>query len=70
VLGPRLRECCAALLDLPTSDAVGVCGPVDALKLRSSMTLFGRAAPQEPVFGQVLEKFYGGEADPATLARL
>lgn len=70
VLGPRLRECCAALLDLPESDPVRVLGHIDALKLRSSMTLFDRAAPEEPVFGQVLEKYYAGEPDDATLSRL
>ena len=50
VLGPRLRECAAALAALPGTDPVAVMGPVDALKLRSSMTLFARAAPDEPVF--------------------
>ena len=70
VLGPRLRECCTALLDLPASDPVQVLGHVDAMKLRSSMTLFGRATPNEPVFGQVLDKYYGGDPDDATLARL
>ena len=70
VLGRRLRECCAALLDLSTSDPVRVLGNVDALKLRSSMTLFDRAAPEEPVFGQVLGKYYAGEPDGDTLSRL
>jgi uncharacterized protein (DUF1810 family) len=70
VLGPRLRDCCTALLDLPSSDPVQVLGHIDALKLRSSMTLFDRAAPDEPVFGRVLEKYYAGELDDATLSRL
>jgi len=70
VLGPRLRECAAALLDLPSSDPVRVLGHIDAMKLRSSMTLFDRAAPEEPLFRQVLEKYYGGERDDATLSRL
>jgi uncharacterized protein (DUF1810 family) len=70
VLGARLRECCTALLDLPASDPVRVLGHVDALKLRSSMTLFDRAAPDEPAFRQVLEKYYDGEPDDATLDRL
>jgi uncharacterized protein (DUF1810 family) len=43
---------------------------VDAAKLHSSMTLFGRAAPDEPLFVQVLERFHGGAADPATDALL
>ena len=42
----------------------------DALKLRSSMTLFGRAAPDEPLFRDVLTRYFGGEEDPATLERL
>jgi uncharacterized protein (DUF1810 family) len=36
------------------------------MKLRSSMTLFARADPDQPVFGRVLERFYGGRADAAT----
>jgi uncharacterized protein (DUF1810 family) len=41
-------------------------GPIDARKLRSSMTLFHRADPDEPVFRAVLERYYGGEPDPRT----
>ncbi|MGY1690414.1 DUF1810 domain-containing protein [Geodermatophilus sp. SYSU D01105] len=70
VLGPRLVECAQALLDLGTTDAVRVLGPVDALKLRSSMTLFARAEPEAAVFGEVLERFFGGQPDEATLTRL
>jgi uncharacterized protein (DUF1810 family) len=69
VLGPRLRECCQALLSAGTSDAAAVLGPVDAQKLRSSMTLFALAAPHEPLFAQVLDRFSGGEPDPLTLAQ-
>ncbi|MCW2681501.1 MAG: hypothetical protein JWM62_2902 [Frankiales bacterium] len=69
VLGPRLRECCQALLSLQNADAAGVLGPVDAQKLRSSMTLFALAAPDEPVFTQVLDRFHDGEQDPLTLAQ-
>ena len=70
VLGARLRECAGLLADLPGSDPVAVLGPVDALKLRSSMTLFARAAPDEPVFQQVLDQYFGGEHDPETTRRL
>jgi uncharacterized protein (DUF1810 family) len=70
VLGPRLLECCEALLALPTDDPVAVLGPIDATKLRSSMTLFERAQPDEPVFGRVLEKYHDGARDDATLERL
>ena len=47
-----------------------VFGEVDAVKLRSSMTLFLRAAPGEPVFGQVLDQYFDGAPDPATEQRL
>jgi uncharacterized protein (DUF1810 family) len=70
VLGPRLRECCAALLSVQTADATAVLGAVDAQKLRSSMTLFALARPEEPLFAQVLDRFYGGEQDPLTLAQV
>ncbi len=70
VLGPRLRDCARALADLDTADPVAVLGPVDALKLRSSMTLFSRAEPGEPVFRQVLEQYYDGAEDPATVSLL
>jgi uncharacterized protein (DUF1810 family) len=70
VLGPRLLECVAAVLAAPAASAESMLGPVDAMKLRSSMTLFQRAAPSEPSFGAVLERFYGGVRDGATDALL
>ena len=70
VLGPRLLECAAALTELAESDPVRVFGPVDAMKLHSSMTLFTRAAPDEPVFTAVLEQYFDGEPDQSTLDRL
>lgn len=70
VLGPRLLECARALLALQTTDARAVLGDIDGLKLRSSMTLFAHAAPDEPAFRQVLDRFYGGVEDQATLERL
>ncbi len=70
VLGPRLVECAQALLELSGRDPVRVLGSVDALKLRSSMTLFEAAAPDERVFGEVLERYHDGERDEATLARV
>ena len=66
VLGPRLVECAQALMELQTSDPEQVMGGIDAMKLRSSMTLFVHAAPDEPVFRRVLEKYFGGETDSAT----
>jgi uncharacterized protein (DUF1810 family) len=70
LLGARLRECATALLDFGTSDPVQVLGGVDALKLRSSMTLFALARPDEPLFQDVLDRFYDGEQDPATVTTL
>ena len=66
VLGPRLRECAQALLDLGSPDPVAVLGSVDAQKLRSSMTLFAHVAPDEPVFAEVLRRCFGGHDDPST----
>jgi uncharacterized protein (DUF1810 family) len=70
VLGPRLVECARALLAVPGDDPVRVLGSVDALKLRSSMTLFEAAAPDQPVFGAVLDRFCSGRRDEATTTRL
>ncbi len=70
VLGPRLRDCADALLGLDTDDAVAVMGPIDAIKLRSSITLFARADPADDRFPGVLRKFYAGAEDEATLTRL
>jgi uncharacterized protein (DUF1810 family) len=69
VLGPRLVECARALTALGTADPVAVLGPVDAQKLRSSMTLFA-AVSDEPVFREVLERYFGGTEDDATTSRL
>jgi uncharacterized protein (DUF1810 family) len=70
VLGPRLVECARVLTELGTADPVRVFGPVDALKLRSSMTLFAAAAPDQPVFAAVLERYFAGERDDETTRRL
>jgi uncharacterized protein (DUF1810 family) len=58
VLGPRLRECAAALLAVEGRSAVEILGEVDALKLRSSMTLFAAADPGEPLFPALLERYF------------
>jgi uncharacterized protein (DUF1810 family) len=70
VLGPRLVECCRALLELDGADADQVLGPVDAMKLRSSMTLFAKADPDEPVFSDVLGRFFDGAPDERTIRLL
>jgi uncharacterized protein (DUF1810 family) len=70
LLGPRLAECARILTGLTGRTAVEVFGGTDAMKLRSSMTLFLRADPGNPLFGQVLERYFDGEPDPATDERL
>ena len=66
ILGPRLREAAAAVLAVEGRTAELILGPVDAAKVRSSMTLFHRVAPDEPLFGAVLERYYAGIPDPRT----
>ena len=68
VLGPRLVEISGALLQLPGNNATAVMGYPDDTKLRSCMTLFMLAAPDEPVFRKVIDKYYSGEADERTIA--
>ncbi len=70
VLGPRLRECAEAAASLSGTSAAAVFGSTDAQKLHSSATLFRRAAPVEPVFSRILDKYFGGTADAATEQRL
>src|SRR5215471_11669952 len=70
VLGARLVECATVLAATDGKSAAEILGPVDAMKLRSSMTLFAAAAPDQPAFGAVLAKYFGGTPDEATLARL
>ncbi len=71
VLGQRLRDCCTVLLELEGSDPVAVFGGIDAVKLRSSMTLFARAAELDhELFTQVLDKYFDGTEDPATVELL
>ena len=70
VLGKRYLECVTALQDLPTSDAIAVFGPVDAVKLRSSLTLFMRADETNSLLGAALERWFQGEEDKRTLALL
>jgi len=65
VLGARLRECAQVVADAG-NDPVSVFGGIDATKLRSSMTLFLRAAPSEAVFAAVLNRHFAGEPDAAT----
>ena len=67
VLGPRLLHCTALVLGVQGRSALQIFHAPDHLKFCSCMTLFKAAAPQQPVFGQALARFYGGEADGLTL---
>ena len=71
VLGARLRECVRLLLAVPAGRTIeSILGPVDALKVRSSMTLFAETAPDDESradFQEVLDRFYGGAPDERTL---
>jgi Uncharacterized conserved protein len=66
LLGLRLRECSGLVLAVTDRTAEEVFGPIDAKKLRSCMTLFHRAAPEEPMFREVLDQWFGGSADTMT----
>ena len=69
VLAERLRECCRLLLENSHCSAEAILGSIDALKLRSCMTLF-HAVSGDPLFESVLDAFYDGAGDDATLAIL
>jgi uncharacterized protein (DUF1810 family) len=70
VLGPRLLACAGILTATDGLTAQHIFGGIDAQKLRSSMTLFMRASPDEPLFAQVLDRYFDGQPDSATDRRL
>jgi uncharacterized protein (DUF1810 family) len=70
VLGPRLRECTRLVAQIDGRSADEIFGWPDNLKVRSSMTLFARAADDNAEFRAVLDRFYSGEDDPATVELL
>ena len=70
LLGPRLEACVTALLQHSDKSAREMLGSPDHLKLRSCLTLFTRAAPDNPLFQLALVQFYGGDQDALTLAML
>lgn len=70
VLGKRLEECTKAVLRHGNRTAYQIFNTPDDLKFRSSMTLFHRAAPDNPLFTKALEMFYGGLEDPKTVERI
>ena len=70
LLGKRLEECVAALLKVEGRTAQQIMGYPDGMKLQSSVTLFAEISPAGSRFEQLLQKYYGGEKDPKTLAFL
>jgi len=67
VLGARLRECCQAVMNLRGKSAEEIFGSVDTTKFRSCLTLFTEADHGEVLFYNLLEKYFEGEPDEATL---
>jgi uncharacterized protein (DUF1810 family) len=70
LLGPRLRECTRLVNAVADKDIHAILGSPDDMKFKSSMTLFARAAADNADFAAALDKYYGGEFDAATIARL
>ncbi|HEY8126359.1 MAG TPA: DUF1810 domain-containing protein [Methylocystis sp.] len=70
LLGPRLKECVGLVYRVEGRSAHEIFGSPDDLKFHSSMTLFAAAAPQEPLFGEALHKYFADRGDPLTLAKL
>ncbi len=70
LLGPRLRLCTDLVNRIKSRPAQRIFGPVDAMKFRSSMTLFSEVATDNEVFALALRKYFGGQPDALTLQRL
>lgn len=70
VLGARLRECTRLVVAVESRSIRQIFGQPDDIKFRSSMTLFARAAPEERIFVEALQKYFGGELDSKTIERL
>ena len=67
ILSNRLKEICNVLLELDCNDAYKIFGSPDYMKLKSSMTLFEIAAPENKIFSKVLDKYFNGERDQKTI---
>jgi len=70
VLGRRLRECATIVASLDVGSVSDIFGHPDDRKFHSSMTLFADTAPDEAVFQACIDKYFDGEPDPATVARV
>jgi uncharacterized protein (DUF1810 family) len=70
VLGTRLLESCELLLNAPQVSATDIFGDIDAMKLRSCLTLFDAVSARSPVFRQCLDRYFAGQRDPLTMQLL
>ena len=70
VLGPRLKQCTQLVNAVEGRSAEDVFGQIDAMKFRSSMTLFAQATPDNQIFTDALQKYFAGEFDPLTIEYL
>ena len=70
MLGSRLRECTGIVVGVEGRSVEQIFGYPDDLKFHSSITLFAKAAAEAGVFGEALEKYFGGEMDRGTLERI
>jgi uncharacterized protein (DUF1810 family) len=70
IMGSRLMECTRLVNGVEGRTAEQIFGAVDAMKFRSSMTLFSQVAGEDSVFAEALRKYFSGKADPLTLAKL
>ncbi len=70
ILGPRLTECTQLVNAVEGRSIRQIFGDVDALKFRSSMSLFGIVAPENQIFKLALQKYFGGEPDPSTVGHV
>jgi uncharacterized protein (DUF1810 family) len=70
VLGPRLRECTQLVNSVKGRSIEEILGDIDAMKFRSSMTLFAKAGDDSQIFLDALQKYFAGEFDPLTIQRL
>jgi uncharacterized protein (DUF1810 family) len=68
LLGPRLKECTELVLAVDGKSALQIFGSPDDVKFRSSMTLFERAVPDEPIFGRAIDRHFDGQRDASTMA--
>lgn len=69
ILGQRLREVTSIILNLSGNDAEAIFGCIDAMKLRSSMTLFDVVSPND-IFAQIIDKYFNGQSDNRTISTI